>query len=97
AAGAELAQAAERVGFPLLVKAAYGGGGRGMRLVSDPAELAEAVATASREAASAFGDGTVFLERFVTDPRHIEVQVLADSYGETVALFERECSIPRRS
>ena len=84
------------VGFPLLVKAAFGGGGRGMRLVAGPAELAEAVSSARREAASAFGDGTVFLERFVTDPRHVEVQILGDAHGDVVHLFERECSIQRR-
>ncbi|MGC8462367.1 MAG: biotin carboxylase N-terminal domain-containing protein [Acidimicrobiales bacterium] len=84
------------LGWPLLVKASAGGGGRGMRLVTDPDDLATAVTAARREAASAFGDGTVFLERFVTDPRHIEVQVLADTQGTTVALFERECSIQRR-
>jgi len=93
---ADLAAAGAAVGFPLLVKAAFGGGGRGMRLVADPAELAEAVSSARREAASAFGDGTVFLERFVTDPRHVEVQILGDAYGDVVHLFERECSIQRR-
>jgi acetyl/propionyl-CoA carboxylase alpha subunit len=82
--------------FPLLVKAAFGGGGRGMRLVTGPAELAEAVSAARREAAAAFGDGTVFLERYVPDPRHIEVQILGDAYGDVVHLFERECSIQRR-
>jgi propionyl-CoA carboxylase alpha chain len=87
---------AERIGFPLLVKAAYGGGGRGMRLVGDPAGLAGAVAAASREAAAAFGDGTVFLERFVTAPRHVEVQILGDHHGTVVHLFERDCSIQRR-
>ncbi len=91
-----LAAAAAGVGFPLLVKAAHGGGGRGMRLVGDPAELAGAVRSASGEAASAFGDGTVFLERFVTDPRHVEVQILGDAAGTVVHLFERECSIQRR-
>jgi propionyl-CoA carboxylase alpha chain len=96
AAGAELAEAGAQVGFPLLVKAAYGGGGRGMRLVREPGELAEAVAAAGREAASAFGDGTVFLERFVTDPRHVEVQIFGDSHGGMAHLFERECSIQRR-
>ena len=92
----DLSAAGARVGFPLLVKAAFGGGGRGMRLVTGPAELAEAVGSARREAASAFGDGTVFLERYVTDPRHVEVQILGDTHGDVVLLFERECSIQRR-
>jgi acetyl/propionyl-CoA carboxylase alpha subunit len=92
----DLAAAAADIGFPLLVKAAFGGGGRGMRLVGEPAGLAEAVRSARGEAASAFGDGTVFLERFVTDPRHVEVQILGDTAGRVVHLFERECSIQRR-
>ena len=92
----DLAAATETVGFPLLVKAAFGGGGRGMRLVADPADLLAAVQSARSEAASAFGDGTVFLERFVTDPRHVEVQILGDEAGTVVHLFERECSIQRR-
>ena len=92
----DLSAATERVGFPLLVKAAFGGGGRGMRLVASSAELSGAVTSARSEAASAFGDGTVFLERFVTDPRHIEVQILGDTAGTVVHLFERECSIQRR-
>jgi acetyl/propionyl-CoA carboxylase alpha subunit len=92
----DLDAAAAKVGFPLLVKAAFGGGGRGMRLVAGPAELADAVSSARSEAASAFGDGTVFLERFVTDPRHVEVQILGDAFGDVVHLFERECSIQRR-
>jgi acetyl/propionyl-CoA carboxylase alpha subunit len=92
----DLGSLAADIGFPVLVKAAFGGGGRGMRVVHDPAELAEAVASARREAASAFGDGTVFLERFVVDPRHVEVQILGDTHGEVVHLFERECSIQRR-
>jgi acetyl/propionyl-CoA carboxylase alpha subunit len=96
AAGTDLAEAGARTGFPLLVKAAYGGGGRGMRLVREPAGLAGAVAAASREAASAFGDPTVFLERFVTDPRHVEVQILGDTRGTVVHVFERDCSIQRR-
>ena len=92
----DVAAAATQVGFPLLVKAAFGGGGRGMRLVADPADLAVAVQSARSEAASAFGDGTVFIERFVTDPRHVEVQILGDTAGTVVHLFERECSIQRR-
>jgi propionyl-CoA carboxylase alpha chain len=92
----DLAAVSARVGFPLLVKASAGGGGRGMRLVTEPSGLAEAVAAASREATSAFGDGTVFAERFVTNPRHVEVQILADQRGNVVHLFERECSIQRR-
>jgi propionyl-CoA carboxylase alpha chain len=88
--------AAAEVGFPLLVKAAFGGGGRGMRLVTDPARLEEAVESARREAAAAFGDGTVFLERYVPDPRHVEVQILGDRHGDVIHLFERECSIQRR-
>jgi propionyl-CoA carboxylase alpha chain len=91
-----LAQIADLAGFPLLIKASAGGGGRGMRLVTDPAGLAAAVQAASAEAAAAFGDGTVFAERFVTDPRHIEVQIVGDSHGNVVHLFERECSIQRR-
>ncbi len=95
-ADTDLAAAAARVGFPLLVKAAAGGGGRGMRVVRAADELAGAVAAAGREAASAFGDGTVFLERLVVDPRHVEVQILGDAAGRVVHLFERECSIQRR-
>jgi propionyl-CoA carboxylase alpha chain len=87
---------ADALGWPLLVKASAGGGGRGMRIVEEIGDLAEAVVRAQREAESAFGDGTLFLERYVTDPRHIEVQVLADAHGDVVALFERECSIQRR-
>ena len=92
----DLRAEAARIGFPVLVKAAFGGGGRGMRIVSTPHELAEAVASARREAASAFGDDTVFLERYVVDPRHVEVQILGDAHGSVVALFERDCSIQRR-
>ncbi len=94
--GIDLAAAAAAIGFPLLVKAAFGGGGRGMRVVTVPDELEAAVEGAQREAASAFGDGTVFLERFVVDPRHVEVQIIGDAHGEVVHLFERECSIQRR-
>ena len=80
----------------MLVKAAFGGGGRGMRIVTSPDDIAGAVSSARREAASAFGNGTVFLERFVESPRHIEVQILGDQAGTVVHLFERECSIQRR-
>jgi propionyl-CoA carboxylase alpha chain len=95
-AGAEVARTGAEVGFPLMVKAAAGGGGKGMRVVGSAAELAEAVAAARREAAGAFGDDRVFLERFVESPRHVEVQVLGDVHGRVVHLFERECSIQRR-
>jgi len=84
------------VGFPLLVKASAGGGGRGMRVVRSAAELDDAVAAATREAGAAFGDATVFLERYVEAPRHVEIQVFADTHGNVVSLFERECSIQRR-
>ena len=87
---------AERIGYPLLVKAAFGGGGKGMRLVQCAAELRGSIAAAQREARGAFGDGTVYLERFIERPRHIEVQVLGDKHGNIVHFFERECSIQRR-
>ncbi len=93
---AELEQAAEEIGFPLLVKAEFGGGGRGMRIVRDRAALQDAVGGAQREAEGAFGDGSVFLERFVETPRHVEVQIFGDTQGTVVHLFERECSIQRR-
>ncbi|MDH4144017.1 MAG: pyruvate carboxylase [Acidimicrobiia bacterium] len=88
--------AAEVLGYPLFVKAAAGGGGRGLRLVREPAQLRAAVDAAIREAASAFGDATVFLETAVPDPRHIEVQLLGDAGGGVVHLFERDCSVQRR-
>lgn len=91
-----LSTAAERIGMPLLVKAAAGGGGKGMRVVRDAADLRAAVEGAQREAHAAFGDGTVFLEKYLTAPRHIEIQVLADAYGTCIHLGERECSIQRR-
>jgi propionyl-CoA carboxylase alpha chain len=94
--GADVAAAGEQVGYPLLVKAAAGGGGKGMRAVHDPAHLADAVDAARREAAGAFGDGTVFLERLVASPRHLEVQVVGDTAGTVLHAFERECSIQRR-
>jgi propionyl-CoA carboxylase alpha chain len=88
--------AAAGIGYPVLVKAVFGGGGRGMRIVRDSADLADAVASARREAESAFGNGDLFLERFIDSPRHIEVQILGDAHGAVVPLFERECSIQRR-
>ncbi|MFV9635746.1 biotin carboxylase N-terminal domain-containing protein [Mycobacterium neumannii] len=92
----DLVAGAGDVGFPVLVKPSAGGGGKGMRVVHEPAELPAALASARREAAAAFGDDTLFLERFVLNPRHIEVQVLADGYGNVVHLGERECSLQRR-
>jgi propionyl-CoA carboxylase alpha chain len=92
----QLKTAAAEIGYPVLVKAAFGGGGRGMRIVHGIDDLTEAVASARREAAAAFGNGTVFLERFVESPRHIEVQIVGDQAGTVVHLFERECSIQRR-
>jgi pyruvate carboxylase len=91
-----LLAAAADIGFPLFVKAVAGGGGRGMRRVAGPGELRDAVEAAMREARSAFGDGTVFLEQAVVNPRHIEVQILADGAGNVVHLYERDCSVQRR-
>ena len=95
-ADADLSAAAREIGYPVLVKAAAGGGGRGMRVVEAEAQLADAVASARREAKGSFGDDTVFLERWLRAPRHVEIQILGDSYGSLVHLFERECSIQRR-
>ena len=92
----DLIRAATELGWPVLVKASAGGGGRGMRVVEQPDELADAVSSAAREAHSAFGDGTVFLEPYIARPRHVEVQILGDVHGNVVHLFERECSIQRR-
>jgi acetyl/propionyl-CoA carboxylase alpha subunit len=89
-------QFVKKWGFPVLVKAAAGGGGRGMRLANDAGQLPSALESASREAAAASGDGRVFLEKYLASPRHVEIQVLADGHGHTVHLLERECSVQRR-
>ena len=93
---AEYGVQAEALGYPVLVKAAGGGGGKGMRAVMHPADLGPAIEGASREAGKAFGDARVYLEKLLVEPRHVEVQVLADSHGHTVYLFERDCSVQRR-
>jgi len=91
-----LRDVARRIGFPLLVKAAAGGGGKGMRRVDTEAELAEALASARREATAAFGNGTLYVERCLVRPRHVEIQILADHHDTCVHLFERDCSVQRR-
>ena len=93
---ATLTRAAEKIGFPVLVKASAGGGGRGMRIVRSAADLAEAIVSAKREAKAAFGDDRLLVEKYVDNPRHIEVQVIGDSHGNLVSLFERECTLQRR-
>jgi len=93
---ATLAKAADSIGFPVLVKASAGGGGRGMRIVRSAAELAPAIVSAKREAKAAFGDDRMLIEKYVDNPRHIEVQVIGDSHGNLLSLFERECTLQRR-
>jgi acetyl-CoA carboxylase biotin carboxylase subunit len=92
----EAKKTAQNIGYPILIKASAGGGGKGMRIVENDAEFEEQMQRAVSEAVSAFGDGSVFIEKYVGSPRHIEIQILADNYGNTVYLFERECSIQRR-
>ena len=94
--GADFQAAAEQIGYPVLVKASAGGGGRGMRVVEMPKDLEAAIAGARQEAGAAFGDDTLFLERWLTAARHVEIQMLGDKHGNIVHLFERECSIQRR-
>jgi 3-methylcrotonyl-CoA carboxylase alpha subunit len=91
-----LAAEADKIGYPVLIKARAGGGGKGMRLVEDPADFAAALEGAEREGRSSFGDGAVLIERYVTTPRHIEVQVFGDRHGNVVHLWERDCSLQRR-
>ncbi len=93
---ATLTKAADKIGFPVLIKASAGGGGRGMRIVGSANELAAAVVSAKREAKSAFGDDRMLIEKFVKNPRHIEVQIIGDSHGNLLSLFERECTLQRR-
>jgi 3-methylcrotonyl-CoA carboxylase alpha subunit len=93
---ATLSKAADKIGFPVLVKASAGGGGRGMRIVRSAGELAAAITSAKREAKAAFGDDRMLIEKFVDNPRHIEVQVIGDSHGNLLSLFERECTLQRR-
>ena len=92
----EIMSAADQIGYPVLIKASAGGGGKGMRVVVDPEELVEQAEGARREAAASFGDDTIFLEKYLENPRHIEVQVFGDTHDNLVALYERECSIQRR-
>ena len=89
-------EAAEKVGYPVIIKAAAGGGGKGMRVVNSPDQLGDAIEAARREAKNAFDDDTVYLEKYIVKPRHIEFQVLADRHDKTIHVFERECSIQRR-
>src|SRR5205814_1294333 len=84
------------IGYPIMLKAAAGGGGKGMRLVVDPKEFDSALATAQREAVSAFGDGRVYIEKAISRPRHVEIQIFADQHGRCIYLGERECSVQRR-
>ncbi|NPA55953.1 MAG: acetyl-CoA carboxylase biotin carboxylase subunit [Epsilonproteobacteria bacterium] len=92
----EAQQIADEIGYPVILKAAAGGGGRGMRIVNNPQELQQAYIAASNEALSAFGDGTMYIEKYIKNPRHIEVQILADKHGNVIHVGERDCSLQRR-
>jgi 3-methylcrotonyl-CoA carboxylase alpha subunit len=91
-----LSREADRIGYPVLIKAVMGGGGKGMRVVNEPAQFLEALVSARRESQKSFGDSRVLVEKYITEPRHIEVQVFADTLGNTVSLWERDCSVQRR-
>ena len=93
----EAVKIAQEVGYPVMLKASAGGGGKGMRIAWNDAEAREGFQSSKNEAASSFGDDRIFIEKFVTQPRHIEIQVLADSHGNCIYLNERECSIQRRN
>ena len=92
----EFKEAAKKIGYPVMIKASAGGGGKGMRIIHSPNELEKGIEAGMREAKSAFGDESVYLEKYIEEPRHVEFQVLADNFGNVVHLFERECSIQRR-
>lgn len=87
---------AQRIGYPIMIKAVRGGGGKGMRIAHSELEFEEALASAKRESLKAFGDDAVLLERFISEPRHVELQVFADKHGNVVHFFERDCSVQRR-
>ena len=91
-----LQKEAERIGFPVLIKAVMGGGGKGMRIVHNASEFPDALESAKREAQKSFGDERVLVERYIVRPRHVEVQVFGDSFGNVVSLWERDCSVQRR-
>ena len=94
---AEAVKIANEIGYPVMIKASAGGGGKGMRIAYSPRDVESGYATAMREAESSFGDDRVFIEKFITSPRHIEIQILADQHGHCIHLNERECSIQRRN
>src|SRR5437764_14653287 len=93
---AVLVREAETIGYPVLIKATAGGGGKGMKIVSDAHDFTAALASARREAKASFGDDRMLIEKYLTAPRHIEIQVFADTHGNAIHLFERDCSVQRR-